>query len=70
MAKDAKRQPEMTRLRELLTLKGHVESIVKLKNIHIYHPTILHCPRMFLLSSQGICSVHCIYASARKIVSY
>ncbi|KAF5755038.1 putative P-type H(+)-exporting transporter [Helianthus annuus] len=35
MAEDAKRRAEMTRLRELLTLKGHVESVVKLKNIDI-----------------------------------
>ncbi|XP_071703295.1 plasma membrane ATPase 3-like [Rutidosis leptorrhynchoides] len=35
MAEDSKRRAEMTRLRELLTLKGHVESVVKLKNIDI-----------------------------------
>lgn len=35
MAEDAKRRAEMTRLREMLTLKGHVESVVKLKNIDI-----------------------------------
>ncbi|XP_024974394.1 plasma membrane ATPase 1-like [Cynara cardunculus var. scolymus] len=35
MAEDAIRRAEMTRLRELLTLKGHVESVVKLKNIDI-----------------------------------
>ncbi|XP_076917457.1 plasma membrane ATPase 3-like [Bidens hawaiensis] len=35
MAEDAKRRAEMARLRELLTLKGHVESVVKLKNIDI-----------------------------------
>ncbi|KAJ0884483.1 putative P-type H(+)-exporting transporter [Helianthus annuus] len=69
MAEDAKRQAEMTRLQELLTLKGNVESVVKLKNIDIdtiqQSYTVL---RMFLLSYQGICSVHCIYASARKII--
>ncbi|KAL4568436.1 hypothetical protein LXL04_024049 [Taraxacum kok-saghyz] len=35
MAEDAIRRAEMTRLRELMTLKGHVESVVKLKNIDI-----------------------------------
>lgn len=35
MAEDAIRRAEMTRLRELLTLKGHVESVVKMKNIDI-----------------------------------
>ncbi|XP_073150019.1 plasma membrane ATPase 1-like [Henckelia pumila] len=35
MAEEAKRRAEMARLRELHTLKGHVESVVKLKNLDI-----------------------------------
>lgn len=35
MAEEAKRRAEIARLRELLTLKGHVESVVKLKGLDI-----------------------------------
>ncbi|XP_047336168.1 plasma membrane ATPase 1-like [Impatiens glandulifera] len=35
MAEEAKRRAEMARLRELNTLKGHVESVVKLKGLDI-----------------------------------
>ncbi|XP_057519826.1 plasma membrane ATPase 3 [Amaranthus tricolor] len=35
MAEEAKRRAEMARLRELLTLKGHVDSVVKLKGLDI-----------------------------------
>ncbi|XP_073288794.1 plasma membrane ATPase 1-like [Primulina huaijiensis] len=35
IAEEAKRRAEMARLRELHTLKGHVESVVKLKNLDI-----------------------------------
>ncbi|KAK4272031.1 hypothetical protein QN277_020637 [Acacia crassicarpa] len=35
MAEDAKRRAEIARLRELRTLKGHVESVVKLKGLDI-----------------------------------
>ncbi|KAK4488465.1 hypothetical protein RD792_004229 [Penstemon davidsonii] len=35
IAEEAKRRAEMARLRELTTLKGHVESVVKLKNLDI-----------------------------------
>jgi len=35
MADQAKRRAEIARLRELHTLKGHVESVVRLKNLDI-----------------------------------
>ncbi|KAM7509981.1 hypothetical protein LguiB_008856 [Lonicera macranthoides] len=35
IAEEAKRRAEIARLRELRTLKGHVESVVKLKNLDI-----------------------------------
>lgn len=35
IAEEARRRAEMARLRELHTLKGHVESVVKLKNLDI-----------------------------------
>ncbi|CAI9763234.1 unnamed protein product [Fraxinus pennsylvanica] len=35
IAEEAKRRAEIARLRELTTLKGHVESVVKLKNLDI-----------------------------------
>ncbi|MFQ6664856.1 hypothetical protein Gotur_031817 [Gossypium turneri] len=35
MAEEAKRRAEIARLRELHTLKGHVESVVRLKNLDI-----------------------------------
>ncbi|KAG9159756.1 hypothetical protein Leryth_007779 [Lithospermum erythrorhizon] len=35
LAEDARRRAEMARMRELHTLKGHVESVVKLKNLDI-----------------------------------
>ncbi|CAN4088166.1 unnamed protein product [Withania somnifera] len=35
LAEEAKRRAEIARLRELLTLKGHVESVVKLKGLDI-----------------------------------
>ncbi|GFZ03651.1 H[+]-ATPase 4 [Actinidia rufa] len=35
MAEEAKRRAEIARLRELLTLKGHVESVVRLKGLDI-----------------------------------
>ncbi|XP_060204714.1 plasma membrane ATPase 2-like [Lycium barbarum] len=35
LAEDAKRRAEIARLRELHTLKGHVESVVKLKGLDI-----------------------------------
>ncbi|XP_010531800.1 PREDICTED: ATPase 4, plasma membrane-type-like [Tarenaya hassleriana] len=35
LAEEAKRRAEITRLRELRTLKGHVESVVKLKGLDI-----------------------------------
>ncbi|CAL1415143.1 unnamed protein product [Linum trigynum] len=35
IAEQAKRRAEVARLRELLTLKGHVESVVKLKGLDI-----------------------------------
>ncbi|KAE8021632.1 hypothetical protein FH972_007506 [Carpinus fangiana] len=35
MAEDAKRRAEIARLRELTTLKGHVESVVRLKGLDI-----------------------------------
>ncbi|CAK9175184.1 unnamed protein product, partial [Ilex paraguariensis] len=35
IAEDAKRRAEITRLRELHTLKGHVESVVRLKGLDI-----------------------------------
>jgi len=35
MAEQAKRRAEIARLRELNTLKGHVESVVRLKNLDI-----------------------------------
>ncbi|RCV41421.1 hypothetical protein SETIT_9G134800v2 [Setaria italica] len=47
MAEEAKRRAEIARLRELHTLKGHVESVVKLKGLDIDSPTLcdeLICP--------------------------
>lgn len=35
MAEQAKRRAEIAKLRELNTLKGHVESVVRLKNLDI-----------------------------------
>ncbi|KAL0343921.1 UNVERIFIED_CONTAM: Plasma membrane ATPase 1 [Sesamum angustifolium] len=35
IAEEAKRRAEMARLRELHTLKGHVESVIKMKNLDI-----------------------------------
>ncbi|KAI3474824.1 hypothetical protein Pfo_030135 [Paulownia fortunei] len=35
IAEEAKRRAEMARLRELNTLKGHVESVIKMKNLDI-----------------------------------
>lgn len=35
MAEQAKRRAEIARLRELNTLKGHVESVVRLKNLDV-----------------------------------
>jgi H+-transporting ATPase len=35
IAEEAKRRAEMARLRELQTLKGHVESVIKMKNLDI-----------------------------------
>ncbi|CAA0820229.1 ATPase 11- plasma membrane-type [Striga hermonthica] len=35
IAEEARRRAEMARLRELTTLKGHVESVIKLKNLDI-----------------------------------
>lgn len=35
MAEDARRRVEIARLRELLTLKGKVESVVKLKGLDL-----------------------------------
>ena len=35
MAEEAKRRAEIARLRELHTLKGHVESVVRLKGLDI-----------------------------------
>ncbi|GAA0144677.1 primary active transporter [Lithospermum erythrorhizon] len=35
LAEDARRRAEMARIKELHTLKGHVESVVKLKNLDI-----------------------------------
>ena len=35
IAEEAKRRAEIARLRELTTLKGHVESVVRLKGLDI-----------------------------------
>lgn len=35
IAEEAKRRAEIARLRELQTLKGHVESVVRLKGLDI-----------------------------------
>ncbi|KAK6123272.1 hypothetical protein DH2020_042986 [Rehmannia glutinosa] len=54
LAEEAKRRAEIARLRELHTLKGHVESVVRLKGLDIDHDSAsIHRMRRQNLHSMG-----------------
>ncbi|KAL8208659.1 hypothetical protein R6Q57_008071 [Mikania cordata] len=59
IAEQAKRRAEVARLREVLTLKGHVESVVKLKGLDIdtiqQHYTVCAGATDFATAFVGVC---------------
>ncbi|GJR27355.1 plasma membrane ATPase 4 [Tanacetum coccineum] len=73
LAKQAKRRAEVARLRELHTLKGHVESVVKLKGLDIetiqqhYRDRLTGTPLLMGPTKNGIYELS---SSIRSIIAY